>query len=120
MGVPHLPPVPLQVRTGAMARPSNHAAEPDVRGKWCVGTFEGVGVPESRNASRLRGYAIERRVIVGSPNARLSRFDAAAVWVARTYGSGIIVGYGSREADTERVLESLMVLGKARRGNRFS
>ncbi len=60
--------------------------------------------------------AIERRVIVGSPNARLSRFVAAAVRVARDYDSDIDVGYGEREADTKRVLEYLMVLGKARRG----
>ena len=44
MGVPHLPPAPLQVRTGAMAHPSNHEAEPDVRVRWCVGTFGAVGV----------------------------------------------------------------------------
>jgi phosphotransferase system HPr-like phosphotransfer protein len=60
--------------------------------------------------------AIERRVIVGSPNATLSRFVAAAVRVARGYGSDMTVGYGGREADAKRVLESLMVLGKARRG----
>ena len=60
--------------------------------------------------------AIERRVILGSPNARLSRFVAAAVRVARDYDSDIDVGYGEREADTKRVLEYLMVLGKARRG----
>ena len=60
--------------------------------------------------------AVERRVIVGSPNARLSRFVAAAVRVARSYDSDITVGYGVREADAKGVLESLMVLGKARRG----
>ncbi len=60
--------------------------------------------------------AIERRVIVGSPSARLSRFVAAAVRVARSYDSDITVGYAGREADAKRVLESLMVLGKARRG----
>jgi len=116
MGVPHLPPVLFQVRTGAKAHPSNYEAEPDVRGKWCVGTFGAVGLPESRNANKLRVAAIERRVIVGSPNARLSRFVAAAVRVARDYDSDIDVGYGGREADAKRVLEYLMVLGKARRG----
>ena len=60
--------------------------------------------------------AVERRVIVGSPDARLSRFAAAAVRVARDHGSDITVGYGEKEADAKRVLESLMVLGKARRG----
>ncbi len=60
--------------------------------------------------------AVERRVIVGSPNARLSRFVAAAVRVARSYRPEITVGYRGREADAKRVLESLMVLGKARRG----
>ncbi len=59
-------------------------------------------------------------MIVESASARLSRFVAAAVWVGRTYDSDITVGYGEREADAKRVLESLMVLGKARRGNRFS
>jgi phosphocarrier protein HPr len=59
---------------------------------------------------------IERNVIVGNPYARLSRFVAATVKVARGYASDITVGYGGREADAKRVLESLMVLGKARRG----
>ncbi len=54
-------------------------------------------MPESRNANKLRGAAIERRVIVGSPNARLSRFVAAAVRVARDYGSDITVGYGEEK-----------------------
>lgn len=57
--------------------------------------------------------AVERRVIVGSPDARLSRFVAAA---ARDYNSDTTVGYAGRAADAKRVLESLMVLGKARRG----
>jgi phosphotransferase system HPr (HPr) family protein len=64
----------------------------------------------------LRGVAIERRVIVGSPSARLSRFVAAAARVAREYDSNITMGYAGRKADAKRVLESLMVLGKARRG----
>jgi hypothetical protein len=70
-------------------------------------------VPESRNASKLRGFAIERRVVVGSPNARLSRFVAAAVTLARRYRPEITVGYRGREADAKRVLESLMVPGKS-------
>ncbi len=53
---------------------------------------------------------------MGSPSARLSRFVSAAVRVARDYDSDITVSYGGREADAKRVLESLMVLGKARRG----
>ena len=114
MGVPPLPPVPFQVRTGAKAHPSNHQVEPDVRGKWCVGTFGAVGVLESRDANKRRGVAIERRVIVGSTSAALSSFVAAAVGVARGYDSDITVGYGGREADAKRVLESLSVLGKAR------
>ena len=44
MGVPPLPPVPFQVRTDAMAHPSNHEARPDVTVRWCVGTFGAVGV----------------------------------------------------------------------------
>ena len=60
--------------------------------------------------------AVERRVIVGSPNARLSRFVAAAVGVARSYDSDITVGNRESEADAKRVLESPIVLGKARRG----
>ncbi len=59
---------------------------------------------------------IERNVIVGNPYARLSRFVAATVRVARHYDADITVGYGGREADAKRVLESLAVLGKARRG----
>jgi hypothetical protein len=92
MGVPYLAPVPFQVRTGAKAHPSNYKVEPDVRGKWCVSTFGAVGVPESRNANKRRGFAIERRVIVGSPNVRLSRFVAAAVRLARSYDSDTTVG----------------------------
>ncbi len=60
--------------------------------------------------------AIERRVIVGSPNARLSRFVAAAVRVARDYDAVLTVGYGGRKADAKRVLHSLAVLGKVKRG----
>ena len=46
----------------------------------------------------------------------MSRFVAATVKLARDYDAAITVGYGGREADAKRVLESLMVLGKARRG----
>lgn len=60
--------------------------------------------------------AIERRVIVGNPNARLSRFVSAAARVAKDYDSDMTVAYGGWEADAKRVLMSLMALGKARRG----
>lgn len=59
---------------------------------------------------------IERNVIVGNPYARLSRFVAATVRVARDYDAVLTVGYGGRKADAKRVLHSLAVLGKARRG----
>ena len=115
-GCLHLVSVPFQVRTGAKAHPSNYEVGPDVRGKWCVGAFGTIGMPESRNTNKRSGFAIERGVIVGSPNARLSRFVAAAGGVARDYDSDITVGYGGREADARRVLETIMVLGEARRG----
>lgn len=89
---------------------------PGVRGKKCVGTFGAVGVLQSRNANNRRGFAVERGVIVGSTNSRLSRFVAAAARVAKSYDSGITMDYRRREADAKTVLESLMVLGKARRG----
>ena len=78
--------------------------------------FRGRWGARVKKRKEVRGFAIERTVIVGSPNARLSRFVAAALGVARSYGSDITVGYAGREADAKGVLESLMVLGKARRG----
>ena len=53
--------------------------------------FRGRWGARVKKRKEVRGFAIERTVIVGSPNARLSRFVAAALGVARSYGSDITV-----------------------------
>lgn len=119
-GVPHLPPGSPSSAYRCVPDFLQYPYAPDVSGRWCVGTLGDVGVPESRNANKLGDLAVERRVLVGSPNARLSRFVATSVRAARDYDSDITVGYEGREADVKSVQESMTVLGKVRRGKGFS